>query len=74
MPEIQVNTRTPLSGEQFAVKVDASAFARTLAKYRELYPLDNRPFDDLSSDIQHAIIRATQDGLCPGPKKESRRK
>lgn len=53
-----INLYAPLSGDPFSVTVDAEAFARMMEKYRTLYPSDTRAFEDMSSDIQHAIIRA----------------
>jgi hypothetical protein len=57
---LTLETRTPLAGERFKVLVDSAVFSRTLAQYRERNPLDTREFSEMSSDIQHAIIRRVQ--------------
>lgn len=57
---MQVTTFTPLAGDAFTIEIDDKAFAATLARYKELHPLDKRRFEDMSSDIQHAIIRASR--------------
>jgi hypothetical protein len=60
---VTIQTYTPLHGDSFAVKVDEKSFCRTMAEYRRLYPRDTRAFEDMSSDIQHAIIRAAKEGV-----------
>lgn len=55
--QIELSSYTPLHGDGYSVMVDAEKFDVILARYRELYPLDDRPFEGMSSDIQHALIR-----------------
>ena len=63
MPQtIALTTYTPLHGEPFTVEVNSAAFSRVLSRYRTLYPLDDRDFDQMSSDIQHALIRVAREG------------
>lgn len=57
---MMIQYNSVLTGEEITTELNAEVFAAKLALYREMHPLDNRPFGQLSSDVQHAIIRATR--------------
>jgi len=58
---MELETYTPLHGEPFKIGVNGKTFDRAMVLYRKLYPLDTREFEDMSSDVQHAIISACQE-------------